>query len=205
MRVLALTALLAALPAAPLAADPDDDFEPVRARSLALGPLPSGRPMVSADLGWLRSGLRLDLGLAASLDLVLRAETMLLPDGLDGQSGAHLGLRFTPLAEGAFRVGLEVTAGQVMIPARADTITLTAFRGELLLGTVLDLGNVYARLALRGVDPGIEGLGWARDEELGLGVERALGRFIVGAEGFAWARPRHSGMAQWRIRVGFAP
>lgn len=205
MRALALTALLVALPAASLAADLDDDFEPERARSLALGPLPAGSPLLSADLGWLRSGVRFDLGLVASLDLVLRGETMLLYDGLDGQSGVHLGLRFTPIAESAFRVGLEVTAGQVLVPARADTITLTALRGELVLGTVLDLGNVYARLALRGVDPGVSGLGWTRDEEVGLGVERALGRWIVGAEGFVWARPRHSGMGQWRIRVGYAP
>jgi hypothetical protein len=205
VRALALTALLATLPAASLAAPVDDDFEPERARSLALGPLPSGSPLLSADVGWLRSGLRVDLGVVGAIDLVLRADTMLLEDGLDGPSSAHLGVRFTPVAEGALRVGVEVTAGQVVVPARADTVTLTTVRGELVLGTVLDLGNVYARLALRGVDPGVSGLGWTRDEELGLGVERALGRFILGAEGFIWARPRHSGMAQWRIRVGFAP
>lgn len=204
MRALALTALLAALPATALAADPDDDFEPERARSLALGPVPSGSLLPSAELGWLRSGLRVDLGLVAALDLVLRGETMLLYDGLGGQSGAHLGLRFTPLAEGALRVGLEVTIGQLLVPARADTVTLTAVRGELVVGAVHDLGNVYARLALRGVDPGIAGLDWARDEEAGLGVERALGRWIVAAEGYVWARPRHSGLGQWRIRVGFA-
>ncbi len=204
MRALALTALLAALPATALAADPDDDFEPERARSLALGPVPSGSLLPSAELGWLRSGLRVDLGLVAALDLVLRGETMLLYDGLGGQSGAHLGLRFTPLAEGALRVGLEVTIGQLLVPARADTVTLTAVRGELVVGAVHDLGNVYARLALRGVDPGIAGLDWARDEEAGLGVEHALGRWIVAAEGYVWARPRHSGLGHWRIRVGFA-
>lgn len=205
VRALVLTALLAALPAPAAAAPLDDDFEPDRARSLALGPLPPGSPLVSADVGWLRSGLRLDLGLIASLDLVLRGDAMLLYDGLGSQNGAHLGLRFTPIAESAFRIGLEATAGQVILAGRAQTVTLTTFRGELVLGTLLDVGNVYARLALRGVDPDVAGLGWTRDEEVGLGVERVLGRFLVGAEGFVWARPRHSGMAQWRIRVGFAP
>ncbi len=205
LRALVLTALLAALPAPAAAALPDDDFEPDRARSLALGPLPPGSPLVSADVGWLRSGLRLDLGLVASLDLVLRGDAMLLYDGFGSQNGAHLGLRFTPIAEGAFRVCLEATAGQVIVAGRAETVTHTTFRGELVIGTLLDLGNVYARAALRGVDPDVPGLGWTRDEEIGLGVERALGRFVVGAEAFAWARPRHSGLAQWRIRVGFAP
>jgi hypothetical protein len=205
VRALLLTALLAALPAAAAAATPDDDFEPARARSLALGPLPPGSPLLSADIGWLKSGLRLDLGLFGSLDLVLRVETMLLYDGLGGQNGAHLGLRFTPIAESAFRVGLEFTAGEGLITARAETVTMTVLRGELVLGTMLDLGNVYARLGLRGLDPGVSGLGWTRDEEIGFGVEHALGRWIVGAEGFVWARPRHSGLAQWRIRVGFAP
>lgn len=204
MHALALTALLAALAAAP-AADPDDDFEPARTRSLALGPLPAGSPLLSADVGWLRSGLRLDLGLVGAVDLVLRGEAMLLYDGLDAQNGAHLGLRFTPISEGAFRVGVELTAGQLILAGRAETVTRTALRGELVLGTLLDLGNVYARLAVRGLDPDVDGLGWTRDEELGLGVERALGRFVVGAEGFVWARPRHGGLGQWRIRVGFAP
>lgn len=204
VRALALTALLAALPAA-AAATPDDDFEPERARSLAIGPLPSASPLPSLEVGYLRSGFRFDLGLIAALDLVLRVDTMLLYDGLGAQSGGHIGFRFTPIAEDAFHLGLEFTGGKVLIPARANTVSLTALRGELVLGAIFDFGNLYGRLAVRGVDSDVAGLGWSRDEEFGFGVERALGRWIVGAEAFAWAQPRHASVAQWRIRVGFAP
>lgn len=203
VRALLAIVLLWALPAA--AAPPDGDFQPERVRSVAMGPLPGGRLLPSLELGWLRSGARLDLGLVGGFDLVLRADSMLLFDGLGGQNGAHLGLRFTPFAEDVVRLGFELSVGQVLVTARANTVSLTAVRGELVLGALLDLGNVYVRLAMRGVDADVSGLGWSRDEEAGLGVERTLGRFVLGAEASSWARPRHGTLAQWRIRVGFAP
>ncbi len=203
MRALAATLLLWALPAAAAVADPD--FQPDRARSVALGPLPGGSLAPSLELGWLRSGARLDLGLLGGFDLVLRADSMLLYDGLGGQNGAHAGLRFTPFAADVVRLGLELTLGEVIVTAPANTVTLTAVRGEMVIGAVLDPGNVYVRAAMRGVKTDVSGLGWSRDEEVGLGVERALGRFILGAEAYSWARPRHGTLAQWRIRVGFAP
>lgn len=213
MRALALTALLAALPgvarAAPGADAADADFEAERGpRSIAMGPLPGGSPVFSLDAGWLRSGLRLDLGLFGGVDLVLRADGMLLYDGLRGQNGLHVGARFTPVAaESGFRLGVEFTGGVVLVSAAAETVTMTTLRGELVLGTVFDLANVYARLAVRGVDAGVMGLpGWVRDEEVGLGVERVFfGRWVLAAEGYTWARPHHAGLGQWRIRVGFSP
>lgn len=204
MRALAATLLVLALPAA-AAAPPDPQFQPERARSVMLGPLPGGSLAPSLELGWLRSGARLDLGLLGGFDLVLRADTMLLYDGISGQNGAHLGLRFTPFAADVVRLGLELTVGEVIVTAPANTVGLTAVRGELVIGAVLDPGNVYVRAAMRGVNSDVQGLGWSREEEVGLGVERALGRFILGAEAYSWARPRHGTLAQWRIRVGFAP
>lgn len=213
VRALALTALLVALPGAAAAApapatDADADFEPEHGpHSIAVGPLPSGSPALSLDLGWLRSGLQLDVGLLGNLDLVLRADGMLLYDGLRGQDGFHLGLRFTPVGgEGGFRLGTELTFGEVLIPAPSEMVHMTTVRGEVILGAVFDLLNVYARLAVRGVDSGVAAVGWQRDEEVGLGVERALfGHWVLAAEGYAWARPNHSGLGQWRIRVGFFP
>lgn len=209
MRALALTALLTALPGAAAAADVDDaDFEPERRpHSIAVGPLPSGAPSLSLDLGWLRSGLRLDVGLLGNLDLVLHVDGMLLYDGLSGQNGFHLGLRFTPVgADSGFRLGTELTVGELLIPAPSEMVHMTTVRGEVVIGAVFDLLNVYARLALRGVDSGVASVGWQRDEEVGLGVERALfGRWVLAAEGYAWARPNHAGLGQWRIRVGFFP
>ena len=203
MRALLATLLLLALPAA--AAPSDGDFQPERARSIALGPLPGGALLPSLEVGWLRSGARIDLGLVGGFDLVLRADTMALYRGLDGQNGGHLGLRFTPFAEDAVRLGLELTVGQVLVTAPANTVSLTAVRGELVLGALLDPGTVYLRAALRGIDGDVPGLGWSRDEEVALGLERALGRFVLGGEVYSWARPRHGTLAQWRIRVGFAP
>lgn len=202
MRALLATLLLWALPAA---AAPADDFRPERARSMALGPLPGGALLPSLEAGWLRSGARADLGLVGGFDLVLRVDTMALHRGLDGQNGGHLGLRFTPFAEDAVRLGVEVSVGQVLITAPANTVNLTAVRGELVLGALLAPGNLYLRLAMRGVDSDVTGLGWSRDEEIGVGLERALGRFLLGGEVYSWARPRHGTLAQWRIRVGFAP
>lgn len=202
MRALLATLLLFTLPAA-AAADPD--FQPERARSIALGPLPGGTILPSLEVGWLRSGARADLGLVGGFDLVLRLDTMALYRGLEGQNGGHLGLRFTPFADDAVRLGLEVTVGQVLVTAQANTVSLTAVRGEMVLGAVLDPGNVYVRLALRGVDADVPGLGWSRDEEVAFGVERALGRFVLGGEVYSWARPRHGTLAQWRLRVGYAP
>lgn len=208
MRPLALTALLLALPCAAPAAEPaDDDFEPDEPlRSLALGPLPRARAMVSADVGWLRSAVGLGVGLGAALDLVLRGEAMpLYEKGFGGQRAVEAGLRFSPLAEQDLRLGVQLTAGQVFISQPAELVTITTVRGEVVLGATFELLNAYARLAIRTLQRDLAGSeGWAREEEIGLGVERVQGRFVLGAEGFVWARPHRSGIGQWRLRVGYA-
>ncbi|WP_242343149.1 hypothetical protein [Anaeromyxobacter terrae] len=184
----------------------DRDFEPeVPARSLALGPVGRGDLLVSLDLGWLRSGLRADLGLGSWIDLTLRADTLLLYDRFRGQSGIYAGVRASPTSQGLFRASAELSVGQVFVPGDATMANLTAFRGSATAGLVLDLATLYGRADIRWVSnlkPA--GPGWTRDAELGAGVERAFGRFVVGAEGFVWARPGLSGLGQWRVRVGMA-
>jgi hypothetical protein len=209
VRPLTLIALLLALPRAALAAPAakDDDFEPDEPmRSLALGPLPRAQARVSADVGWLRSGVGLGVGLGATLDLVLRLDAMpLYEEGFGGQRELQAGLRFSPIAEEDLRLTVQATGGQVFISMPAEVVSFTTVRGEILLGATFDLLSPYARLGVRALKRDVEGAdAWEREEEIGLGVERVLGRFVLGAEGFVLARPHRSGMGQWRLRVGYA-
>ena len=207
MRPLTLIALLLALPCTVPAAEKDDDFEPDEPmRSLALGPLPRARAMVSADVGWLRSGIGMGVGLGAALDLVLRIDAMpLYEKGFGGQRELQGGLRFSPIAEEDLRLTVQVTGGQVFISKTAEVVSFTTVRGEILLGATFDLLSPYARLGVRALKRDVEGAdAWEREEEIGVGVERVLGRFVLGAEGFVLARPHRSGMGQWRLRVGYA-
>ena len=182
------------------------EFEPERPRhSLALGPVGRGDMIVSLDLGWLRSAVRADLGLGSWLDLVLRFDTLMLYEGFGGQNGLHVGVRASPTSTGLFRGGVELTVGQVFVPGDVSMANLTALRGSATAGLVLDWATFYARGDIRwlsNLEP--SGAGWARDQELGAGVERGLGRFILGAEVYLWSRPDLSTLGQWRLRVGFA-
>lgn len=184
----------------------DREFEPeVPARSIALGPVGRGEMVVSLDLGWLRSGARADLGLASWLDLVLRADTLLLYEGFGGHSGIHLGVRVSPVSKGLLRAGAELSIGQVFVPGENTVTNLTALRASATAGMVLDLLTLYGRADIRWLSSTkASGPGWARDGELGVGLERAFGRFIVGAEGYVWTRPELSSLGQWRLRAGFA-
>jgi hypothetical protein len=207
VRAPALILVLAALPGAALGApaEKDDDFEPdVPPRSLALGPVPRGGGALSLDLGWIRSGLRFDIGLGARLDLVLRGDTMLLYDGFSGQHSILGGLRFTPVADGSFRLSIEGYGGLLLVPAARAQENVTAVGGEANLGVVFSLATVYGRVGLRGLSSDVASeTRWSRQAELGGGVERTIGRFVLGAEWFAWARPRHAALSQWRLRAGY--
>jgi hypothetical protein len=207
VRALAPILVAAALPCAAAAAPPAfDEFETeARVTSVAMGALPRGEALAAVDVGWLRSGLHLALGLGAGFELVLRGDAMLLYDGFGAQNAFHAGVRFTPVREGTIRLTGELTGGQLLSPKEIGFASLTTVRGEVVAGVVLDLGNAYARVALRGVQGSVPAASdWRRDEEIGLGVERVFGRVIVGAEGFMWARPGHDGLGQWRLRVGYA-
>ncbi len=224
MRALALIPLLLAAPlllpatasaqdapaagvAPPAASAHDEDFEPEKPTpSLALGPVTRGDVTVSADVGWLRSGLRADLGLSSWLDLVASIDTLLLYDGFGGQTGLQLGLRAIPLADGTLRAAVQFTVGEILTPGGVNLANTATLRGEGLVGVALDWATIYGRVALRGLAGGFRSsAGWTHDEEVGLGVERTFRRkLIVGAEAYVWARPGLANLGQWRIRFGYA-
>lgn len=204
-----LSGLLGAALAAPTAAQVPEsflDFEGAEEpRHMILGSLPTGGLMVTGEVGWLKSGIRADIGLSAGFDLTLRADAFLLGDILSGQDGLSLCVRYTPPYRGLVRFAAEVGAGEVYIPQRFGMDSLFVVRGELVGALWLeDLGLPYLRASARalGFDKASHS-GWGRDAELGIGWERALSRkIVVGVEGFLWFRAGLANLPQWRIRVG---
>jgi hypothetical protein len=197
-------ALLLASPAA--AALGEDEVPEVAPRSLAFGGLEGGQANLSLDLGWLRSGPRVDVGVAAGIDFSARLDLFLLHDPARGQAGAHLGLRYTPVADGALRLSLGVEVGGVAVPERLGNAYNFVARGELHAGySIGSPGLAYLRLAGRGFRGGDLGdVLWRADGESGVGWELQLGRLLLGAEGFLWFRPSSHVLPQWRIRAGWA-
>jgi hypothetical protein len=184
----------------------DEDFEPEAGRpSIALGPARRGDALLSFRLGWLRSGVRAELGLGANIGIFVDADTLLLYEGFRGPSGVHLGLRATPL-DGSFRLTVEGSIGEIFAPRSTSNANTTALRLGGAAGVVTDWATVYARAALRGSASAFASdAGWTRDEEFGLGVERPLlRRIVVGAEAYLWSRPGLSSLGQWIIRIGYA-
>jgi hypothetical protein len=184
----------------------DEEFAPeVPPPSVALGPTPRGGAMLALDLGWLRSGVRADLGLGATLSIFLSMDTLLLYDGFHGPSGVHIGLRTTPL-QGPFRATAEISIGEVFAPRSVSSANTTTLRLGGAAGLVTGWATVYARAALRGSAGSFESdAGWTRDEELGVGIERALSRrLVVGAEAYLWYRPGLATLGEWTIRIAYA-
>jgi len=176
-------------------------------RSLAFGPVPIGETNLSLDVGWLRSGLRADIGAGFDVDLVIRVDSFLLHDGFAGQTGGYAGIRVSPLEEGLFRVSVSFEVGEVIIPQRIGSVDSFVLRGDVVAGISFDpYGLAYARVALRGQRAGGYGYeAWGRDEEAGVGYEvRIANKVLLGVEAYTWARPRLSGLPEWRLRVGYA-
>jgi hypothetical protein len=172
---------------------------------MAVGPARTGRPTLSLDVGWLRSGLRFDLGLAHRLDLVARVDTMLLYDGVSGQNGGSLGLRATPFLWNRARLSAEGTLGQIFAPTDAWRGTFTVLRGELAAGVNAGPALLSVRGAVRALRvTAYAGTVWTHDEEAGAGVEARRGRWMAGAEAYALARPNLDTLLQWRVRLGLA-
>ncbi len=202
-----LHGLLGAAPAAAQVPPSFLDFEgAVEPPHMILGPLPAGRPMVTVDAGWLKSGVRADVGLSGGFDLTLHVDAFLMRDLISGQDGILLGLRYTPPYHGMVRFTAEMGVGEVYIPQYFGVDSLFVVRGEMAGALWLeDLGLPYLRVSARalGFDKWSHS-GWGRDAEVGLGWERALGRkLVVGVEGFLWFRAGVPNLPQWRIRVGF--
>ncbi len=170
-----------------------------------LGPARRGEAMLSLELGWLRSGVRAELGLGANVGIFVAADTLLLYEGFHGPSGVHLGLRATPF-DGTFRATAEASIGEIFAPRSVSNANVTTLRLQGAAGLVTDWATVYARAALRGYASAFgSDAGWTRDEEFGLGVERPVfRRLVVGAEAYLWSRPGLSTLGQWIVRIGYA-
>jgi hypothetical protein len=172
---------------------------------MILGSVPAGSLMLTADVGWLRSGVRADIGLSGGFDLTLRLDAFLVGDLLSGQDGVSVGVRYTPSYRGLVRFAAEAGVGEVFIPQRFGVDSLFVVRGEMVGGLWLEeLGLPYLRATARalGFDTASHS-GWGRDAELGIGWERPVGRkIVVGVEGFLWFRAGLPNLGQWRIRVG---
>lgn len=201
-RLLAAALLLAARGA--LAAD--DDFEEEEPqRSLALGPTRSASAVLSGDVGWLRSGLRVDLGLGASVDLDLRLESFALSRGLGGQNAGFAGVRYSPFDGAGFRASVTFELGLVFVPELLGTQDLFVLRGELAMGYPIERFLPYFRVAVRGIHfDATTTSGWDHDAEVGGGLERAFGKLLVGAEATSWLQPGVRGLPQWRVRAGWS-
>ena len=197
--------LLGTALASPAAAQEPDLFEDAEEpRRIILGPVPLGSLMATAEVGWLRSGIRADIGLSGGFDLTLRADAFLVGDLLSGQDGLSLGVRYTPSYRGLFRFAAEAGVGEVYIPQRFGMDSLFVVRGEMVGALWLEeLGLPYLRASARALSfDKLSHSGWGRDAELGIGWERSVMKIVVGVEGFLWFRPGLPNLAQWRIRVG---
>jgi hypothetical protein len=196
---LALAALLLAVPA-------EEEPPEVAPRTMAFGGLGAGDANLYGELGWMKSGLRADVGIAGGIDLTVRAEAFLLHDLPRGQNGGALGLRWSP-APGAFLLGAVALEGSLYaLREPFGSALVYALRGEGHLGVGLErLGTAYLRAALRTAHGGdARAEVWQADGEAGLGWELQRGRWLAGAEGFLWLRPGLAPLPQWRIRAGRA-
>jgi hypothetical protein len=201
-----MTALLLAAPAA--GADPGaEDFEPERPpASSQFGPPPPRSATVSADLGWLTSGIRGDLALVAGFDFVLRGDAFLLQSGFSGQNSVAAGLRWSAYGLGGFRFAAESDLGLRYFAGGPSLVSAYELRGEVAAGwNIAGAATPYVRFAVRGLLHSSPGWNrWAADEQIGGGVERAFGRSAVGFEVYTVVRPGLPGLGQWRLRVAHA-
>ncbi|HYG69390.1 MAG TPA: hypothetical protein VD838_17080, partial [Anaeromyxobacteraceae bacterium] len=213
-----LLAFLAAVPAPAAAAEPNAPADPAKAfpedfdedfagepAGLALGPVDSGKFVLSVDVGWLRSAIRGQAGVGRDFDLVFSADAFLLEDLFEHQNGFHAGVRYTPVQSRPFRLSVEAAVGATFIANRVSASNVFDLRGEVNAGVVQPgLGTAYVRLQVRALTDGAAGEShWGRDAEFGLGVERNFGPLTLGAEGFVWTRPELDNLRQWRIRAGY--
>jgi len=192
--------------AALLLAGPEGDEAPeAGVRSLAFGGLASADANLYGEVGWIRSGARIDVGIAGGLALTARAEGFLLHRLGQGQNGGALGLRYGSSA-GSFLLGAVALEGGLYSGRDPAGSALVYYvRGEGHMGLSLErLGIAYLRGALRAANGGDNHSLWQSDGDLGLGWELQRGRWLGGVEGFLWVRPGLSALPQWRIRAGYA-
>ena len=203
------TALLAALLLA-AEAPPDPDFEVAGfEHALTVGPIEPGRMLLSGDLGWLRSGVRFDIGLGVEVDLVARLDAFLLEGVRSGQveqASFFAGLRVSPLALGRVRLSATGEIGEVIGSGTDLGANLLAFRGELAVGVALaEPWLAAARVGVRSLKgKRFDDTRWQEDAEVALALERRFGRLVGAAEGSTVLQPGLAPILQWRLRVGLA-
>lgn len=192
---------------APLAEEgPDADFDPApNGASLQFGPIKPTRLMLSGDMGWLKSGVRFLAGAGVGLDLIGRFETFLpgVPNG--GQNGVFVGLRWSSQDLELLRLGASLEIGEVFVAGRTADASYLSMRAEVAAGAELDGWRPYGRAAMAfnkgSVTAGPE---WFNATELGLGLERTLGRHVLGLEGGRFLQSEVPGITTWRVRYGHA-
>lgn len=203
----ALTLELLAVPAA-RAAEKEGAPPPPQAElasSLAFGAVAVGDVMWRAELGWLRSGVRADIGIGFDVDLALDVDAWLFHDLGNGHKQIVALARYTPMSEGPIRLAFSAGAGEVFIGSGVESFDLFQLKGEITAGlSFAPYGTAYARVALRGLkfNHGLSYEGWGRDEEVGLGWEVKLWRVVVAVEGYYWLRPQLDSIPQGRVIVG---
>jgi hypothetical protein len=202
-----LLALLAVAPVLAAASPPelDDGFEEDRpVPSIALLAPTAGTLDAALDVGWLRSGLRAGVGINSWVSLVAHLDSMILYNGLNAQNSVGAAVRVTPY-RGPWRATLELGGTEIVVPVGAGSRTVAAFRAELAAGFVSERVGAYARVQLRGLaSPTVGDDRWARDGELGAGVEVPLwSGLTLGAEAFSLSRGGLRPLFQWRLRVGY--
>lgn len=200
---LALAAVVAAGPAGSASEPEESEVGP---RSMAFGGLGPGDANIYGELGWIRSGARIDVGVAGGLALTVRAEAFLLHHVTTGQNGGALGLRWASNTGGFLLGAAALEAGLFSGRDPIGTALVYDVRGEGHLGVNLEqLGIAFLRAGLRASNAG-EGHQslWQFDGDVGVGWELQWRRWLGGAEGFLWLRPGLSALPQWRIRAGYA-
>ncbi len=184
----------------------DPDFDPApNLASLQFGPVKPTRLMLSADGGWLRSGVRFLAGAGVGLDLVGRADTFLPGVGDGGQNGIYIGARWSSQDLDVLRLAATFEVGEVFVAGRAADASYLSLRVEVAAGAELSGWRPYARAAM-GFDKGSVTLGpeWFNTTELGLGLERTFGRHVVAVEGGTFLQAEVPAIATWRVRYGHA-
>jgi hypothetical protein len=192
---------------APLAGDgPDADFDPAPHRtSLQFGPVRPTRPMLTADMGWMKSGVRFLAGAGVGLDLIGRFDTFLpsVPNG--GQNGVYVGVRWSSQDLDPFRLAGTLEIGEVFVAGSTADASYLTVRTELATGFDLDAWRPYGRALLAANNASVAaGPAWSTTGELGLGLERTFGQSVVGVEGSSFVQSGVPSILMWRVRVGHA-
>jgi len=184
----------------------DPDFDPLpTATALQFGPVKPTRLMLSADMGWMRSGVRFLAGAGVGLDLIVGFDTFLpgVPNG--GQNGILVGLRWSSQDLDPVRLAGTLEVGEVFVAGHAADASYLSMRGEFALGLELSGWRPYARALLAVNSASVSaGPSWFSTSELGLGLERSFDRNVVAVEGSTFVQSDVPNILMWRVRVGRA-